>query len=129
MAAINPWRGERQIEIAGVEVKLVCNMDQLAKVFSILKADSLSELYSKLETRHPDILKPVFSLLAGAEQCEVHWVELNGIVGLNTVYQSIISTLSGRTPDEEAEAEKKRVAAQEAADVKIQKIVTDQLKA
>lgn len=127
MTAVNPWRGERQCIIAEAEVKLTCNMDQLAKVFSILEADSLPALYEKLETRHPDILEPVFKLLAGKEQGEAHWPNVRGIVGLAKVYSSIISTLSGQTPDEEAEAEKKQLAAQEAAEEKIQQRVMEQL--
>lgn len=127
MAAVNPWRGERLCKIAGSDVKMTCDMDQLAKVFSLLKAQSLSELYEKLETKHPDILKSVFLLLAGEEQGEANWPNVVGIVGMANIYSTIISTLSGQTPEEEAEAEKKRLAAQEAAEDKIRERVMDHL--
>lgn len=117
MTAINLWRGERSLSVGDIDIKCTCTIDQLAKLFFVLDADTLAKFYEKLETRHPDVLKSALEILAGKDVVQDVWPKVPGIIGLAQVYSTIISTVTGQTPEEEAEAEKKQLAAQEAAKV------------
>lgn len=109
----NPWRGERVVTVGKRSTVLCVTMEGLARVFEITKSDTLEEVLLHLRSLSPDRLKPVFLELGDKHADEV-WNELPGATGLNQALGAIIGAITGLTPEEEKEAEKKRETAETA---------------
>lgn len=105
----NQWRGERELVIGDHRLILSCTMEQMVEVFSVMKSETLDDLYKKLASRDPTLIQEMLICLAPENGADF-WEHVNGLTGLNAAYTTIISVLSGLTPEEERDLEKKQQA-------------------
>lgn len=112
---LNPWRGERGLQFGQVQIALRASHDDLARIFEVTDTGSLDQLIDTMATLNPAVLRHVFDIMVIADseaERDALWETVPGISGLVKLHAAMLRTISGQTPDEEAEAEKKRETAE-----------------
>lgn len=103
----NPWRGERALALPGRPPMLVAaTLDDIARMMSVLKTETLEGLNDRLSGRLPSDLEACLGVLLGPEDAARTMAAVNGASGLTAVYAAIAGAVSGLTPEEEDEAKK-----------------------
>ncbi|MEM9677086.1 MAG: hypothetical protein AAF890_03430 [Pseudomonadota bacterium] len=128
---VNPWRGERVVTIGEVNILLCATHDDLARIFAVTDTGSLGQLLDTLATLNPAVLRGVFDILVQADddaERDRLWEAVPGVTGLVMMHGAMIQAISGKTPEEEKQAEKDALEKAEAAKAERRTEMADLLK-